>query len=95
MSTEWDAQSRTTLSLDFFEEYRPARMGTVTRIDGLVRAKLLLLSGCSMAEMREAIEEADATRRGRRTTILQLLSSTEQILDVVFDSFSSAVPQLI
>jgi hypothetical protein len=25
-----------------------------------------------MAEMRDAIEEADATRRGRRTTILQL-----------------------
>jgi hypothetical protein len=25
-----------------------------------------------MAEMRDAIEEADATRRGRRTTVLQL-----------------------
>ena len=67
LTTEWEAQHRTTLDLDFFETCRPSRRsGKNLVVSHEDREKLLLEHGFSKQQISEASNEAARARSQRR-----------------------------
>jgi hypothetical protein len=71
ISLDWDAQRRTTLSLDWFEAIRPPFTST-RRLSSRRRKSILLKNGCSPHEIKLATLEAEITKQQRIHTILEL-----------------------
>ena len=69
LTTEWEAQHRTTLDLDFFETYRPSRRtGRNLVVSYEDREKLLLEHGFSKQQIAAASTEAAKTKSLRRSS---------------------------
>jgi hypothetical protein len=71
ISLDWDAQRRTTLSLDWFEAIRPPFTST-RRLSSRRRKSILLKNGCSPHEIKLATLEAEITKQQRIHTMLEL-----------------------
>jgi hypothetical protein len=93
LTMEWVAQKRTTLSLEFFESYRPARQEDKNklRLSRGNRKQLLLESGYSEEDIDHAAMEAETGRKQRLQSIHQLkkmgvLNSTKIASSKLIDS---------
>lgn len=70
LTTEWEAQSRSSFEIDFFETYRPQRRSTRELLmSSRVRQDLLLKHGYAMEDICTASENASQARRERKESI--------------------------
>jgi hypothetical protein len=71
LTTEWEAQSRNSFEIDFFETYRPQRRSArELMISSRVRESLLLKHGYAMEEIYTASNNASQAKRERRESIV-------------------------
>jgi hypothetical protein len=69
LTTEWTAQKRTILNIDFFEAYRPARESARGLIISKAhREQLLLEHGFSWDDIQEAANTAATIKKERQET---------------------------
>lgn len=72
LTCEWNAQRRCTIGLDYFEKHRPARSEQVVRFNPKFRAKLLLRSGYTEAEIKQAAIETEKAKMERFKTMAKV-----------------------
>jgi hypothetical protein len=80
LTIEWEAQKRTTLSVSFFEKYRPPRCEDLRKllISKSHRRELLLNIGYDKKELREASKEARRIRKSRRSSAREVVYREEK-----------------